>query len=134
MSGPDWNASRLVPADASGFYESYFLRANHPDRPLAFWIRYTAFVPRGRAEEACGELWAIVFDGEANRIVAVKESRPLAACRLAPAGLDVRIGDATLADGAVGGTAKSGSDRIEWTLRYAGQGPPLLLLPESWYA
>ena len=30
----------------NGHYESYFLRANHPDRPLAFWIRYTIFAPK----------------------------------------------------------------------------------------
>ena len=30
-----------------GHYESYFQRANHPSKPLAFWIRYTLFSPRG---------------------------------------------------------------------------------------
>ena len=30
-----------------GHYESWFLRGNHPSRPLAFWIRYTIFHPRG---------------------------------------------------------------------------------------
>ena len=28
-----------------GHYESFFQRANHPTRPLAFWIRYTLFSP-----------------------------------------------------------------------------------------
>ncbi len=43
-----WNACRFVPGDAGGHYESYFQRANHPSRPLAFWIRYTVFSPAGR--------------------------------------------------------------------------------------
>ncbi len=30
-----------------GHYESFYQRANHPTRPLAFWIRYTVFVPGG---------------------------------------------------------------------------------------
>jgi hypothetical protein len=128
-----WNASRL-PRDASrGFYESYFLRANHPSRPLALWIRYTAFCPRGRPGDACGELWAIVFDGEAGRTTAVKEAVPLSDCTFSPTGLDVRIGSATLTDGALQGRATSPSHRVEWTLRYSGSQPPLLLLAESLY-
>lgn len=47
-----WNASRFRPEISDGFYESYFLRANHPERPLAFWIRYTVFCPQGRPQEA----------------------------------------------------------------------------------
>lgn len=133
MAERDWNASRLVPSDAGGSYESYFLRANHPVRPLAFWIRYTAFVPQGRPGEACGELWAIVFDGDAGRIVAAKQSVPLADCAFSPGGLDVRIGSATLREGALDGGASSGAHRVDWSLRYAGQGPPLLLLPERFY-
>ena len=35
-----WNASRFRPGETGGLYESYFLRANHPEKPLAFWIRY----------------------------------------------------------------------------------------------
>ena len=37
-----------------GHYESFFMRANHPARPLAFWIRYTIFSPKNRPENA---LW-----------------------------------------------------------------------------
>ena len=46
----------------SGHYESYFQRANHPTEAKAFWIRYTIFVPKGRAGDAVGELWAVWFD------------------------------------------------------------------------
>ena len=75
-----WNASRFTPEDPGGFYESYFQRANHPTRPLAFWIRYTALRLRGSPGESYGELWAIYFDGETNRIAAVKETRPMSVC------------------------------------------------------
>ena len=44
-----------------GHYESWFLRANHPHKPQAFWIRYTLFVPADD-RPALGELWAIWFD------------------------------------------------------------------------
>ncbi|MGZ5276148.1 MAG: hypothetical protein ACXWCU_09515, partial [Caldimonas sp.] len=67
------NRSRFVAGDPAGHYESWFLRANHAERPLAFWIRYTVFCPKGRPNEAVGELWAIYFDGESGRIAAAKE-------------------------------------------------------------
>ena len=41
-----------------GHYESFFLRANHPTRPLAFWIRYTIVQSQALPENALGELWA----------------------------------------------------------------------------
>ena len=77
----DWSAARFVPGERAGHYESWFQRANHPTRPLAFWIRYTIFCPRGRPEDAVGELWAIAFDGEAERISAVKQALPISECR-----------------------------------------------------
>ncbi len=128
------NGSRFRPQEAGGFYESYFQRANHPSRPLAFWIRYTVFRPQGRPEAACGELWAIYFDGENGHITAVKEEVPIAACHFSPAQLDVRIADATLADGALHGRAASAAQALAWALRYEGHERPLLLLPASLYA
>jgi hypothetical protein len=131
--GSGWNGSRFRREDRGGFYESYFQRANHPERPLAFWIRYTAFCPRGRPDQAIGELWAIFFDGETSRITAVKEAVPIADCHFSPLGLDVRIAGATLTDRALNGRAASESHTVQWTLDYTGHEPPLLLLPERLY-
>lgn len=128
-----WNGSRFRREDPSGFYESYFQRANHPSRPLAFWIRYTAFSPRGRPDKACGELWAIYFDGETNRIGAVKEVVPISDCDFSRTQLEVRIGGATLTDRGLHGRAASQSHVFQWTLHYAGHESPLLLLPEPLY-
>ncbi len=129
-----WNGSRFRPGETGGLYESYFLRANHPERPLAFWIRYTVFCPKGRPDRAQGELWAIYFDGETQQIAAVKESLPIADCRFTPDRLDVRIGAATLSEGRLEGGAASASHAVSWRLTFAGDAPPLLLLPESMYA
>jgi hypothetical protein len=128
-----WNASRFKPDDAHGFYESYFQRANHPSRPLAFWIRYTAFSPRARPGEACGELWAIYFDGEANRISAAKTVVPISDCDFSRTRLEVHIGSATLTERGLKGSATSASHALQWSLDYAGGEPPLLLLPERFY-
>lgn len=129
-----WNAARFRPGETGGLYESYFLRANHPERPLAFWIRYTVFCPKSRPQDAQGELWAIWFDGEAQRIAAVKESIPIADCQFAPDRLDARIGEATLTESALQGHAALANHAVSWRLTFAGEAPPLLLLPESMYA
>lgn len=128
------NASRYRPGAAEGFYESWFQRANHPQRPLAFWIRYTIFVPRGRPQDAEGELWAIAFDGEAGRVTAVREAHPIAGCEFAAQGLGARIGSAVLDAQGLEGRAASWGHALAWNLRFAGGGAPLLLLPERLYA
>jgi hypothetical protein len=128
-----WNRARFNPGDVVGHYESYFQRANHPQRPLAFWIRYTIFSPQGQSEEAIGELWAVYFDGERGRIVAAKQVFPIQQCNFSRTGLDVRIGEATLVDEALQGQASSGKHALRWLLEYSDNQAPLLLLPESFY-
>jgi hypothetical protein len=75
-----WNRCRFDRGSAAGHYESFYQRANHPDRPLGFWIRYTIFSPKGRPDDAIGELWAVWFDGERDRVIAVKEEHAIDAC------------------------------------------------------
>jgi hypothetical protein len=129
-----WNGARYREGDRGGHYESWFQRGNDAAGRRAFWIRYTIFAPRGRPADAVGELWAVVFDRPARRIVAVKEVRPIGACAFAPDRLDVRIGEARLDDGALRGGVAAGGHAIAWDLRYGGGGAPILLLPERLYA
>lgn len=105
------------------------MRANHPERPLAFWIRYTIFSPRGAPARAEGELWAIAFDGERNEIAVGKREVPIAACDFSDRGLAVDIEDAVLRDGMLRGAAET----IAWDLTYETGEPPLLLLPRARY-
>ncbi len=90
----------------TGFYESFFLRANHPTRPLAFWIRYTIFSPKSRPQDALGELWAIYFDGETNNHVAVKQEVPFRECTFSPTEFFVQIDGAQLKPGNLHGHAE----------------------------
>jgi hypothetical protein len=129
-----WNRARFVRGTRRGHYESWFQRANHPSRPLAFWIRYTVFSPKGRPEAAVGELWAVCFDGERQRIVAAKQLVALADCEFSDTGLNLHLGSAVLRDGLLQGEASSGGHRLAWSLRYTGGGEPVLLLPHSFYA
>jgi hypothetical protein len=118
---------------AGGFYESFFQRANHPGRPLAFWIRYTLFSPEGRPNDAIGELWAIYFDGETKRHVAAKQELPFADCEFKRDGFGARIGGAELSSGRLHGAAASPNACLEWDLTFAGDADPLFLLPLRMY-
>lgn len=129
-----WNACRFDPAATAGHYESYFQRANHPTRPLAWWIRYTVFCPKGQPEQAVGELWAIWFDGERGVIAAAKQVVPWERCAFARDRLDVRVGEATLDDRGLRGAAVGAAHAFAWELSYEGPEPPLLLLPANLYA
>jgi hypothetical protein len=126
--------TQYAPGRKEGHYESFYQRANHPDRPLAFWIRYTIFSPRGRPEAAVGELWSVFFDGETGAHVATKQEHPLAACSFARDAFDVRVASSTLSAGRLAGAAASSGDTVGWDLTYAGTQPPLYLLPRSMYS
>ena len=127
------NSARFRQEANVGHYESFFQRANHPERPLAFWIRYTVFCPKARPDNAVGQLWAIYFDGEANRISAVKEEFPIQDCRFSGQGLSVRIGPAYLESRSLQGLASQNGETIEWHLAYDGNQAPLFLLPQANY-
>lgn len=118
---------------AEGHYESYFLRANHPSRALAFWIRYTIFAPKGRPQDNLGELWAVVFDGDNNSIVVTKEEYPLAQCQFDNGQLGVRMKGARLRPGVAIGEAKQNGNRISWDLGYTPGDEPVYLLPKALY-
>jgi hypothetical protein len=128
------NRARYRPGQRSGFYESFFQRANHPTRPLAFWIRYTLFSPAGRPEAAEGELWAIFFDGETGRHAVAKQEVPFAgACTFDRDAFSVAVGEARLGPGKLVGAAGSGEGALRWDLAFRGGGAPLLLLPAALY-
>jgi hypothetical protein len=135
MSRPDplrvseVNWTQYQTGQAQGHYESFYLRGNHPRRPLAFWLRYTIFSPDGRPDLALGELWAVVFDGETGEHTTAKVEVPLAECVFSTSSFDVRVAGAVL-DGA-GLRGRAGE--IGWDLRYGGSEPPLYLLPARLY-
>ena len=118
----------------NGHYESFFLRANHPTRPLAFWIRYTLFSPKNPQERVLGELWCVFFNGETNQHIAAKQEYPLSDCHFDTSSFDVRVGTATLGPGSLQGSIKNQEHSLAWELTYNGDSPPLLLLPLNLYA
>lgn len=129
----NYNHARWHAGLRGGHYESFWLRANHPSRPLAFWIRYTLFSPKSTPDEAIGELWCIWSDGEQRQLTAVKREVPIGECRFAPDRFEVAVADARLQAGALSGWAEAHGNRIEWDLRYSGSEAPLFHLPQKLY-
>ncbi len=127
------NHTRFVPGQRAGHYESFYQRANHPTRPLAFWIRYTVFSPKGRPDAAIGELWAIFFDGETGQHVVAKEEHPISACDFDRTRLGARVRDSVLEPGALTGACSGPAGSIGWDLTYQGGAPPIYLLPQRMY-
>lgn len=130
--GDDVNMARFREG-GRGFYESHFLRGNHPSRPLAFWIRCTLFSPRRDPGDTVGELWGVVFDGERSRHRAFKAEVPWRECKFDPSVFDVRVGDAALGPGRAQGSIESRGRTMSWSLQYGGGEKPLYLLPRRSY-
>lgn len=126
------NQTRYRRGQSNGHYESFFQRANHPTRPLAFWIRYTIFAPAGAPERAIGELWAVYFDGETNEHAVAKSEFPYSHASFEPDDFRARIEEATLDRDGLRGRA-SGERTISWDLTFSGDEPPLFLLDPSRY-
>ncbi len=113
------------------YYESRFVRANHPHDARAVWLRSTLLLPRTGQPSA--DVWAMTFDpdGDGNR--AVKQSYPLAA---ADYGDDwrARIGDVVLDDHRAHGSADESGRHAGWQLDIRpGAEQPVKLLPEYSY-
>jgi len=117
-----------------GHYESYFLRANHPSKSQAFWIRYTIFSPEGYENKTIGEIWAMYFDGDSNQVIAVQEDFPLSQCHFSTNEYAFKIGGSVLTKGSLSGSSKLNKHSISWNLNYSGDESPVLLFPEKLYS
>jgi hypothetical protein len=126
------NNTRYAIHKRTGHYESYYLRANHPTRPLAFWIRYTIFSPDNQ-KTAIGEIWAIVFDGETGNHYCAKSEIPIENCVFYSNELNVKFGNSRLTEKHSTGRAVTGDQIIVWDLNYASKEPPLFLLKRAMY-
>jgi hypothetical protein len=123
------NWTQYQPGQRGGHYESFYQRANHPSRPLAFWLRYTIFGPNNDPAAAVGELWAVLFDGETGEHAVAKAKHSMDACVFSRDAFDVRLAQSRLDRHALQGRAGA----IGWDLRYQGDELPLYLLPRRLY-
>lgn len=127
------NAPRY--AGRPGHVESWFLRANDPRRPRAFWLKQTILAPL--AGPAVAESWFIWFDGERGATVAQRVTQPLAQAtfldgRLDTRALSVRLGEA----GSAAGALDAPEGRVDFELAFrpvdSPVARPLSVLPWKW--
>ena len=111
------------------YYESRYLRANHPQRAQALWLRQTLLLPTAGAPVA--DVWLMVFDPDASGLHAVKRPHPIDAADYSYDDWTARIGTATIDDASARGEL---GDAARWDLRItAGSAEPVTLLTERAY-
>jgi hypothetical protein len=111
------------------------LRANHPTRRLAVWLKATVLERPG--QDPVAELWGIVFDGERARVWASRETVQFSDASFgAPTG-SVELAGARFCFGergsAVGGLVDAEQGTLSWDLSWSAPATelarPLCLLP-----
>jgi len=119
-----------------GHVESYFLRANDPDRPRALWLKATVFAPIDGPAEM--ESWLIYFDGSRARPIAGRESVPLVgpvteavpgATRVHAARLHFELAGRGSAAGTVRTSTGDAHVDVTWSRSQSPVGAPLSMLP-----
>ncbi|HET7036840.1 MAG TPA: hypothetical protein VFI42_14240 [Thermomicrobiaceae bacterium] len=120
-------------ATGSGHYESFYIKANHPERRLGLWLKFNLLEPAGHPEALQGELWGVWFDGEQGRQVAAGQLLPREAVDARRGALSLRLGDATLelrGDALVEqAQVTGGGHRLAWDVRLEPTAPPAILFP-----
>ncbi len=121
------SAARFPRVGASaGHYESYYVKACHPDGGLAIWIRYTVHKRPDRAPTAA--VWFTLFDAEAG----ISASKAQFAQPTADREHYIAMDGCRFAPGHLVGRAASAQLDAAWELSYAGTAPPLCHLPAEW--
>ena len=96
------------------YYESRYIRANHPDQPRALWLRETLLLPT--AGDPVADVWVMVFDpdGAGNR--AVKQPYPIDAAAYEYDDWTARIGVASIDDRSSHGVVTGANRSARWDL------------------
>jgi hypothetical protein len=126
-SSPLVSPARFPQVEAeAGHYESFYLKACHPEGGLGAWIRYTVHKRPGAAPN--GFTWFTLFD----------RTRGIAASKAEFAspstGWDhyITMDGCRFAPGHVVGRARSSQLDAAWDLSFVGGEPPVWHLPRAW--
>lgn len=114
------------------YYESRFIRANHPERPQALWLRETLLLPT--AGDPVADVWVMVFDpnGAGNR--ALKQPYPIDAAAYEYDDWTARIGATSIDDRSAQGVVTGRNRSARWDLRITpGPEDAVKLLTERGY-
>ena len=129
------NQLRFCPNSKQGHYESYFLRANHPSKKQAFWLRYTIFSSSDKTSELA-EIWGAFFDND--EVIAIQQDISLNECSLADSKNKIQLGNNTLEfahldKGKASGNINDKTRCMSWQLDYSGETNVLPLFPAAYY-
>jgi hypothetical protein len=114
------------------YYESRFVRANHPHRPQALWLRETLLLPS--TGDSVADVWVMVFDPEGAGNRAIKVGYPLDASEYQYDTWTARIGETTIDDVSPRGTVTADGRSAAWDLRIEpGDAEPVKLLTDRGY-
>jgi hypothetical protein len=114
------------------YYESRYIRANHPDRPQALWLRETLLLPT--AGDPVADVWVMVFDpdGAGNR--ALKQPYPIDVAAYEYDNWTARIGATSIDDRSAQGVVTGGNRSARWDLTItAGSEEAVKLLTDRAY-
>jgi hypothetical protein len=126
MGAPDPTQARFAAlAPKAGHYESFYLKACHPDGGLGVWIRYT--VHKRPGAEPKGSVWFALFDAEGPYAVKATEPGPRAG-----GGDWLAVGDSAIGPGRAVGSAAGEGRAASWELRFETPERPLFHLPRDW--
>jgi hypothetical protein len=110
------------------YYESRYVRANHPDRAQAVWLRWTLLYPQ--PGEPVADVWVMVFDPDGGGNRALKQPHPIATADYRTDPWSARIADTAIDDHSARGTL----DDACWDLTIApGEQAGVKLLTERAY-
>jgi hypothetical protein len=111
------------------YYESRFIRANHPDRAQAIWLRWTLLLPA--LGEPVADVWVMIFDPDGTGNRAIKVPHPVTAADYLSDPWSARIADTVIDDVHARGTL----DGATWDLAITpGDEPAVKLLTDRAYA
>jgi hypothetical protein len=114
------------------YYESRFVRANHPRSAQALWLRSTLLLPRSGVPVA--DSWVMVFDpdGAANR--ALKLPFPIDQSEFRYDDWTARVGETSIDDRSAHGSVTGAQRSATWDLQIVpGDEAPVKLLTDRGY-
>jgi hypothetical protein len=97
------------------YYESRYIRANHPGEPQALWLRETLLLPT--AGDPVADVWVMVFDPDGTGNRALKEPYSIDAAAYEYDNWTARIGATSIDDRSARGVVTGGSRSARWDLR-----------------
>jgi hypothetical protein len=114
------------------YYESRYIRANHPELPQALWLRETLLLPT--SGDPVADVWVMVFDPDGAGNVALKQPYPIDAAVYDYDNWTARIGATSIDDRSAQGVVTGPNRSARWDLLIApGSEDMVRLLTERAY-